>query len=584
LKYTTTENFEPIRNIIAGEIKTIRPPCKKIHKRLLLYGPPEITSREIRELSVQERRTPQEGKSTFWKKVAKKKLSRQAGNIFGLNHDSFTEIKAWIQEQRALLESGSQHPNPKALKALLAQSQKKLLEGLREATIPFSRFRLYQKTLNLQKIAASLQTFALAKSIEKLSAEQQSKLDAMPKEVLQSDDLLSSIAAYKEIKTELSQKIAKISSQITLQTEGIAEGFPEATEAVLSFVQKSIPKLLTQHLTTKEGLSSFCEKTWNCVCELHLRSPFPNNIELYLRAKVAEGGWKNVYKFTYLYGPGQNGPRQFAPLIAYAKLKRFSTTGRSADQPGFRTFQNEQSTWQTLLDHKIRSIPNMKPVFKRRNPGELKAFAIEWCSGGSLYSRLRDKNLSLQQGLNIVLHTAYALQDLHKHKCVYHDLKPDNILLTNTNAKLTDFALLGKKDIKDSGIRSTATYTPPEQLNPSWIATPFMDGWQLGLILFEIKYGYGKNTFGSYYNRLDKDERDAFLADSEKIDFEKMSAGWAKSREEMVSQLDLTNRLDRLISTLLSMEPEKRFSIDGSTPSHSIAPVITELEKIIAEI
>ena len=109
-------------------------------------------------------------------------------------------------------------------------------------------------------------------------------------------------------------------------------------------------------------------------------------------------------------------------------------------------------------------------------------------------------NLTRDQKIELMYQIAFSIECLHKQ--YYHcDLKPDNILMKNGNAVLSDFSLAYSKDIPDyDAICLTNTYRPPELLfhkrrvedkyrsmveNYTFL-TEFNDLWAYGCIVFFI--------------------------------------------------------------------------------------------------
>ena len=66
---------------------------------------------------------------------------------------------------------------------------------------------------------------------------------------------------------------------------------------------------------------------------------------------------------------------------------------------------------------------------------------MEYIEGESLESRLRRGPLPLEEALRIAIQIAGALDAAHRKGVVHRDLKPGNVMLTRSNAKLLDFGL-----------------------------------------------------------------------------------------------------------------------------------------------
>src|SRR5260370_8740138 len=66
---------------------------------------------------------------------------------------------------------------------------------------------------------------------------------------------------------------------------------------------------------------------------------------------------------------------------------------------------------------------------------------MEYLEGETLADRLCRGPLTAQQLLKYGIEICEGLERAHRHGVVHRDLKPGNIMLTKTGAKLMDFAL-----------------------------------------------------------------------------------------------------------------------------------------------
>mmetsp|Transcript_23197 Transcript_23197/g.34028 ORF Transcript_23197/g.34028 Transcript_23197/m.34028 type:complete len:974 (+) Transcript_23197:241-3162(+) len=147
-----------------------------------------------------------------------------------------------------------------------------------------------------------------------------------------------------------------------------------------------------------------------------------------------------------------------------------------------------------LRAHRHPFIVHLHDVFMSIHPK--KVFLImHYCEGGDLGKVItmteRNKTfLQENQVLKWISQVALALSYLHSFGIAHRDIKPVNILLTDSGelAQLADFGLA--TEVTDSTAMETAEvgtpyYTSPEMINnsPSVLAS---DNWALGVVLFEM--------------------------------------------------------------------------------------------------
>ncbi len=123
-------------------------------------------------------------------------------------------------------------------------------------------------------------------------------------------------------------------------------------------------------------------------------------------------------------------------------------------------------------------------------------FTMPYVEGESLRTRLeRDKQLPLDDALQITREVAGALSYAHQQGVIHRDIKPENILLSRGHAMVADFGVargMGN-DADATGQRLTETgmalgtpaYMSPEQATGERTLDARTDVYALGCVLYE---------------------------------------------------------------------------------------------------
>jgi serine/threonine-protein kinase len=118
---------------------------------------------------------------------------------------------------------------------------------------------------------------------------------------------------------------------------------------------------------------------------------------------------------------------------------------------------------------------------------------MELLAGPTLAQRLDAGPLETQSALRIATEVVAGLAAAHDVGLVHRDVKPSNIILSPTGAKIVDFgiaAVAGEPDGVDSEgrVMGTLPYLPPERLRPG-VAVPAADIYAWGVLLSQMLTG-----------------------------------------------------------------------------------------------
>ena len=194
---------------------------------------------------------------------------------------------------------------------------------------------------------------------------------------------------------------------------------------------------------------------------------------------------------------------------------------------------------------------------------------LELLEGRTLADRLQDGPLTLEELCTIGEQVAEAIDAAHRQGLVHRDLKPGNVMLTPTGAKVLDFGLAKEAtgamvDVEtqaptatnplteEGALVGTMPYMAPEQLEGK-PADPRTDIWALGCLLYEMATGerpFRGATQASLISSI-------MAADPE-----------PPSRRQSLAP----ERLDWLVARCLQREPESRW--------HSAKDVAIELASL----
>ena len=195
------------------------------------------------------------------------------------------------------------------------------------------------------------------------------------------------------------------------------------------------------------------------------------------------------YKITEKLGEGGMGE---VYLADDTKLKRqvaikFLPEYLTKDKENVQRFEREAEA-AAALNH-----PNIITIFDVIETDGQICIIMEYVDGKSLREKIDDKNLAIEEILNITNQICEGLFEAHKADIVHRDIKPENILIDNRGrVKILDFGLAKLKGVskltKETSTLGTIHYMSPEQLQGKEVDHR-SDIWSFGVVIYELLTG-----------------------------------------------------------------------------------------------
>lgn len=159
-----------------------------------------------------------------------------------------------------------------------------------------------------------------------------------------------------------------------------------------------------------------------------------------------------------------------------------------AKDPERRKRLETEARTASSLDH-----PNILTIYEIDEHEGRPFIAMAYVAGGNLKERLARGPVPIEEAMRYAVQIASGLGAAHSRGIVHRDVKPDNILLDETNrARLTDFGLAKLKE--SSGLTGRGTtvgtvgYMSPEQAQGMEVDAR-SDVFSLGVLLYELFSG-----------------------------------------------------------------------------------------------
>lgn len=219
------------------------------------------------------------------------------------------------------------------------------------------------------------------------------------------------------------------------------------------------------------------------------------------------------------------------------------------------------SAWEARVLGKLGDHPNIATVLDHWEEDGSAFMVSRYLRGGTLGERIedhRDRNtvLSADEVLRLATEMARGLAHVHKHRILYRDLQPRNVLFDERDTvRLVDFdraCSLDDPEMGDLSGRQVVTYMSPEELDGDPIDER-ADLYSLGATIYET-------SSGRVFLAGDRDE----ILDAHR-----------SGESPPLDRSDLPHGLEDLIFELLAAEPQLR--------PQSAVEVVQRLEAIRAD-
>jgi Tol biopolymer transport system component/tRNA A-37 threonylcarbamoyl transferase component Bud32 len=142
--------------------------------------------------------------------------------------------------------------------------------------------------------------------------------------------------------------------------------------------------------------------------------------------------------------------------------------------------------------------PHILPLHDSGDADGFLYYVMPYIEGQSLREKLATEGeLPIAEAVKILREVVDALASAHKHGVVHRDIKPDNVLLSETHAMVTDFGVAkavheatGRETLTTAGVAlGTPSYMAPEQAAADPHIDQRADIYAIGVLAYELLAG-----------------------------------------------------------------------------------------------
>lgn len=178
-------------------------------------------------------------------------------------------------------------------------------------------------------------------------------------------------------------------------------------------------------------------------------------------------------------------------ICAMKTVKRRGFSSKTTEQEKKRRAEKDKMESKILESMSHPFIVHLYKTFRSDNHLFI---VMEYLNGGELYKHLKKYGrFTFQMVKFYSAEILLAIEYLHKKSIVYRDLKPENVVINENHAIMTDFGLAKHLEFGSGGRTHTFCGTP-EYISPEIINNEghdhSTDWWSFGVLIYEMLCGF----------------------------------------------------------------------------------------------